>query len=89
VDYADLPIIDLGLLASGTPDAFNSLAKQARDAMTDHGFFYVVNHGYTTAQARNRLQIVNKILENNDKIGLDRTYIRHCRCTFFSSQRER
>lgn len=48
VDYADLPIIDVSL--STTPEARAELAIQVRDAMTDHGFFYVINHGYTSSQ---------------------------------------
>ena len=48
VDYADLPIIDLSKTA--TPEDRLSLAQQARDAMSNHGFFYVINHGLTSAQ---------------------------------------
>jgi isopenicillin N synthase-like dioxygenase len=48
VDYADLPILDFSKLTN--PEAHAELAIQARDAMTAHGFFYVVNHGYTPAQ---------------------------------------
>jgi len=48
VDYADLPIIDLSKAA--TPECRLALAQQARDAMSNHGFFYVVNHGLTPAQ---------------------------------------
>lgn len=45
VDYADLAIIDLSKVR--TPDGRAELAREARDAMTSKGFFYVVNHGYT------------------------------------------
>lgn len=48
VDYADLPIIDLAKTA--TPEDRLTLAQQARDAMSNHGFFYVINHGLTLAQ---------------------------------------
>jgi isopenicillin N synthase-like dioxygenase len=48
VDYADLAIIDLSkaLDAEGRAE----LAVQAAEAMKTQGFFYVINHGYTSAQ---------------------------------------
>ncbi|KAF9457899.1 hypothetical protein BDZ94DRAFT_161733 [Collybia nuda] len=48
LDYADLPVIDLSKCT--TPEARKGLAIQVRDAMTTHGFFYAINHGYTVAQ---------------------------------------
>lgn len=33
-----------------TPEDRLTLAQQARDAMSNHGFFYVINHGLTLAQ---------------------------------------
>ncbi|KAK2460814.1 hypothetical protein APHAL10511_007284 [Amanita phalloides] len=49
LDFADLPIIDLA--KAGTPEGRAALAVQTRDAMTAHGFFYVINHGYTPEQS--------------------------------------
>ena len=48
VNYADLPIVDLS--RSTTPESRAELALQVRDAMTTHGFFYVINHGHQPAQ---------------------------------------
>lgn len=48
VDYADLSIIDLSKMDSA--DGRAVLASQVRDAMLTHGFFYVVNHGYSQSQ---------------------------------------
>lgn len=48
VEYADLPIIDLSKIH--TPEGRGELALHLRDAMTDQGFFYAINHGYTQAQ---------------------------------------
>ncbi|KAL0946027.1 hypothetical protein HGRIS_012304 [Hohenbuehelia grisea] len=48
LDYADLTVIDLNETA--TPEGRAALAAKARDAMTNVGFFYVVNHGYTPDQ---------------------------------------
>lgn len=50
MDYADLPIIDLA--GAGTLKGRIALAAQARDAMTEHGFFCVINHGYKPEQVR-------------------------------------
>jgi len=48
LDYANLPVIDLE--KAGTPEGRRALAEEVRDATTKHGFFYVINHGYTQAQ---------------------------------------
>ncbi|KAJ3509886.1 hypothetical protein NLJ89_g4977 [Agrocybe chaxingu] len=45
LDYADLPIIDFAKI--DTYEGRKALSEQARDAMSNQGFFYVVNHGYT------------------------------------------
>ncbi|KDR76935.1 hypothetical protein GALMADRAFT_246074 [Galerina marginata CBS 339.88] len=57
LDYADLPIIDLAAYRSS--DEHSILAQQARDAMTTHGFFYVVNHGYTSEQTERIFDIAD------------------------------
>ena len=43
MDYADLPTVDLS--KADTPEGLSTLAVQVRDAMTEKGFFYVINHG--------------------------------------------
>ena len=48
VDYADLSIIDLSKMNNA--DGRAVLASQVRDAMLTHGFFYVINHGYSQSQ---------------------------------------
>jgi len=48
LDYADLTIIDLA--KASTPEGRAELAAQARDAMREQGFFYVINHGYSQQQ---------------------------------------
>ncbi|KJA23967.1 hypothetical protein HYPSUDRAFT_66061 [Hypholoma sublateritium FD-334 SS-4] len=57
LDYADLPIIDL--TGAGTPEGRIALAAQARDAMTNHGFFYVINHGYKSEQTKRIFDIAD------------------------------
>lgn len=48
LEYADLAIIDLS--KAGTLEGRLELAKDVREALRNQGFFYVVNHGYTSAQ---------------------------------------
>lgn len=55
VDYAELAIIDLA--KAGTPEGRAELAIQARDAMREQGFFYVINHGWDQKQVRTRPQV--------------------------------
>ena len=44
VDYADLPIIDIS--KADTAEGRAALAIQSDRAMREHGFMYVVGHGY-------------------------------------------
>jgi len=55
--YADLAIIDLGKAI--TPEGRAELAAQVCDAMAKHGFFYAINHGYTSAQTARIFDIAN------------------------------
>ncbi|KAK7461079.1 hypothetical protein VKT23_009008 [Stygiomarasmius scandens] len=48
LEYADLPIVDLS--KDNTPEGRAGLASQVRNAMTNQGFFYVINHGLSPAQ---------------------------------------
>lgn len=50
LDYADLAIIDLEKYK--TAEGRAELVIDVRNAMSTVGFFYVVNHGYTTEQTR-------------------------------------
>ena len=52
MDYAELAIIDLS--KAQTPEGRAELAMLARDAMREHGFFYVINHGLTQEQVGGR-----------------------------------
>jgi isopenicillin N synthase-like dioxygenase len=45
----DVPIIDIRPLLAGEPGALDSVAQQFRDACTDIGFFFIVNHGLDPA----------------------------------------
>jgi len=50
VEYADLPIIDIS--KADTEEGRAALAIEVREALLNHGFFYIVNHGYSEAQVR-------------------------------------
>ena len=43
VEYADLTILDLS--KAQTPEGLAQLAQEARDALHDQGFLYIINHG--------------------------------------------
>ncbi|KZT08059.1 Clavaminate synthase-like protein [Laetiporus sulphureus 93-53] len=57
LEYADLPIIDLS--KADTPEGRMALAQEVRQAMTAHGFFYVINHGYTQAETDRMFDIAD------------------------------
>ncbi|KAI0733309.1 hypothetical protein C8Q72DRAFT_633485 [Fomitopsis betulina] len=48
LEYADLAILDFAKI--GTSEGRAELAVQLRDAMTTHGFFYIINHGLVQAE---------------------------------------
>ena len=50
VEYADLPIIDIS--KADTEEGRAALATEVREALHRHGFFYIVNHGYSETQVR-------------------------------------
>ena len=41
----ELPVLDLGPMRDGAPDAAESLAAELRAAFTEYGFYFVRNHG--------------------------------------------
>ncbi|KAJ7507034.1 Clavaminate synthase-like protein [Mycena galericulata] len=57
LEFADLAIIDLSKANDVKTRA--ELAVQVSDAMRTHGFFYVVNHGYTSAQTERMFDIAD------------------------------
>ncbi|KAG2136002.1 hypothetical protein DEU56DRAFT_913091 [Suillus clintonianus] len=48
LEYADLAIIDIS--KADTEEGRAALAIEVREALLNHGFFYVVNHGYSQDQ---------------------------------------
>ncbi|KAF9011697.1 Clavaminate synthase-like protein [Cyathus striatus] len=70
LDYADLPVIDLS--KATTSAGRQELAVRARDAMTNDGFFYVINHGYTPVETARIFDIAdvpfNRVSEDEKKV---------------------
>ncbi|KAF9067968.1 Clavaminate synthase-like protein [Rhodocollybia butyracea] len=64
LDWADLAIIDLS--KADTPVGRKELAKEVVQAMNTQGFFYVVNHGYTTEQTRRMFSIASATFDEVD-----------------------
>ena len=50
MEYANLNIVDLSKAA--TVEGKAELVNLVREAMTKHGFFYVINHGYSLEEVR-------------------------------------
>ncbi|EJD38870.1 Clavaminate synthase-like protein [Auricularia subglabra TFB-10046 SS5] len=48
LSWADLPTVDLSI--ANTAEGRQELTQIVRDAMKEHGFFYVINHGLTPEQ---------------------------------------
>ncbi|KAJ7826494.1 Clavaminate synthase-like protein [Mycena olivaceomarginata] len=57
LDYADLAVIDLSKAHDAQGRA--ELAVQVTEAMKMQGFFYVINHGYTSAQTERMFDIAD------------------------------
>lgn len=47
LDFSEVPVIDLGLIASGGDEARRAVATAIADACARVGFFYIKNHGVT------------------------------------------
>ncbi|KAF9487100.1 Clavaminate synthase-like protein [Pleurotus eryngii] len=57
LEYADLAIIDLSKATA--PEGRVELSRQVCEALTEVGFFYIINHGYTSAQTSRIFDIAN------------------------------
>ncbi|KAJ7115280.1 hypothetical protein C8R44DRAFT_841911 [Mycena epipterygia] len=62
LEYADLAIIDLS--KAKTESGRKALAVEVVRAMTTHGFFYAINHGYTQKQTTRVFSIANLTFDN-------------------------
>jgi isopenicillin N synthase-like dioxygenase len=53
-----IPIIDLGPFLAGEEGALDRTAKELRFALTEIGFYFIVNHGVPPGQIREVLRQV-------------------------------
>ncbi|KAK0460684.1 uncharacterized protein EV420DRAFT_1671526 [Desarmillaria tabescens] len=65
LEYAELAIIDISKASTETGRA--ELASQVYQAMNQQGFFYVVNHGYTSEQTSRIFSIAKMAFDDVDK----------------------
>ena len=55
----EIPILDLGPLRAGDPNALASLAQRMRHACENVGFYFIVNHG--GARFRDVIELIRLI----------------------------
>jgi len=71
-----IPVIDLGPCLAGDPDAVEPAAEQLRFALTEIGFYFIVNHGVPSAQIaavfREAARFHALPLERKEEVKLDR-----------------
>src|SRR6266851_10243781 len=71
-----IPVIDLGPYLAGVPGAIDRAAGELRFALTEIGFYFIVNHGVPSAQIREVFRQVARFhaqpLEKKLEIKLDK-----------------
>lgn len=71
-----IPIIDLGPYLAGTPGALQEAGRQLRHALTEVGFYFIVNHGIPREQIREAFDQAARFhalpLEDKMKVRIDR-----------------
>src|SRR5229473_3106668 len=75
-DTEIIPVIDFGPYLSGTPGAIDRTAGELRFALTEIGFYFIVNHGVPSGQIREVFRQVARFharpLEKKLEIKLDK-----------------
>jgi isopenicillin N synthase-like dioxygenase len=76
LDAAAIPVIDLGPYLAGEPSALDRAAAQLRHALTEIGFYSIVNHGMSSALVHEVYRQVARFharpLDEKLKIKLDK-----------------
>ena len=71
-----IPVIDLGPYFAGAPDAMERAAAQLRTALTEIGFYFIVNHGVPETQIRELYRQVARFhgqpLDKKMEVRIDR-----------------
>ena len=55
-----IPVIDLGPYLAGEPGALDRTAKELRFALTEIGFYFIVNHGVPREKIRATFEQVKR-----------------------------
>ena len=75
-DREIIPVIDLGPYLAGAPGAIDRTAEELRFALTEIGFYFIVNHGVASGQIREVFRQVARFharpLEEKLEIKLDK-----------------
>ena len=75
-DTEIIPVIDLGPYLAGIPSAIDHTAGELRFALTEIGFYFIVNHGVSSGKIREVFRQVARFhaqpLEKKLKIKLDK-----------------
>jgi isopenicillin N synthase-like dioxygenase len=75
-DTEIIPVIDLGPYLTGAPDAIDLTAKQPQFALTEVGFYFIVNHGVPSAKSdevfRQVARFHDQTIEKKLEIKLDK-----------------
>jgi isopenicillin N synthase-like dioxygenase len=75
-DTEIIPVIDLGPYLAGAPGAIERTAGELRFALTEIGFYFIVNHGVLSGQIREVFRQVAcfhaQLLEKKLEITLDK-----------------
>jgi isopenicillin N synthase-like dioxygenase len=71
-----IPVIDLAPYLAGAPEALDRTAAQLRVALTEIGFYFIVNHGVTAAEVRDIYRQAARFhalpLDEKMKVRIDR-----------------
>ena len=73
---SSIPILDLGPYLAGAPGALERVAAELRGALTEIGFYYIVNHGMPESQIRDAFHQAARFhalpLEKKMEVRIDR-----------------
>jgi isopenicillin N synthase-like dioxygenase len=82
-DTEIIPVIDLGPYLAGAPGAIDRTAGELRFALTEIGFYFIVNHGVPSGQIREAFRQVARFhaqpLEKKLEIKLDQHNVGYLR----------
>ena len=79
-----IPIVDLGPYLAGEPGALERTARELRFALTEIGFYFIVNHGVPEALIRGAFREAARFhaqpLDRKMEVRVESTMSATCRC---------